>query len=66
MLFRSGKGGPTQDMLDEENNLKGLPIYWKHKGMSDYASLNYNWVGYLTYNLVPKSLIDHGLADNIT
>lgn len=61
-----GAGGVTQEMLDEDNNLKSLPIFWKHKNMSDYASLNYNWVGYLTYALVPKSLMDHGLADNLT
>lgn len=60
-----GSGGVTQDMVDEENNLKGLPLFWKHKNMSDYASLNYNWVAYLTYALVPKSLMDHGLADNV-
>lgn len=60
-----GSGGVTKEMLDQKNNLKSLPIFWKHKNMSDYASLNYNWVGYCTMNLVPKSLQDHGLADNI-
>lgn len=59
-----GSGGVTKDMLDERNNLKSVPIFWKHKGMSDYASLNYNWVGYCTMNLVPRSLQDLGLADN--
>lgn len=61
-----GSGGVQKDMLDQKNNLKSLPIFWKHKNMSDYASLNYNWVGYCTMNLVPKSLQDHGLADNVS
>lgn len=64
MKVLMGSGGVTKEMLDERNNLKSVPIFWKHKGMSDYASLNYNWVGYCTMNLVPKSLQDHGLADN--
>ncbi len=61
-----GAGGVTQEMLDERNNLKSLPIFWKHKNASDYSSLNYNWVGYLTYNLMFRSLIDNGLHDNLT
>jgi len=60
-----GAGGVTQEMLDERNNLKSLPVFWKHKNMSDYASLNYNWVGYLTYQFCFKSLIDNGLHDNL-
>lgn len=60
-----GAGGVTQEMLDEGNNLKSLPIFWKHKNMSDFASLNYNWVGYLTYQLMFKSLQDNGLHDNL-
>lgn len=60
----NGTGGVTKDMLDEGNNLKGVPIFWKHKGLSDYQSLRYNWLGYCTMNLVPTSLQDHGLADN--
>lgn len=61
-----GAGGVTQEMLDEKNNLKSLPIFWKHKNMSDYSSLNYNYVGYLTYQLIFKSLQDNGLHDNLT
>lgn len=61
-----GSGGVSKEMLDEENNLKSLPIYWKHKNMSDWDSLNYNTVGYLNTNLVPRGLSDHGLADNLT
>lgn len=61
-----GTGGVTKEMLDARNNLKAVPIFWKHKGMSDYTTLKYNWVGYCTMNLVPKSLQDHGLADNCT
>mgnify|MGYP001601675251 CR=1 FL=1 len=60
-----GAGGVTQEMLDERNNLKSLPIFWKHKNMSDFASLNYNWVGYLTYQFMFKSLQDNGLHDNL-
>lgn len=62
----NGAGGVKKEMLDTKNNLKSLPIFWKHKNMSDYASLNYNFVGYLTYNLVPKALHYNGLHDNIT
>lgn len=61
-----GSGGVTKEMLDEKNNLKALPIFWKHKNMSEFNTLNYNWVGYCTMNLVPKSLQDLGLADNCT
>ena len=61
-----GAGGVQKEMLDSRNNLKSVPIFWKHKEMSDFATLNYNWVGYCTMNLVPKSLQDHGLADNCT
>lgn len=59
-----GTGGVTKDMLDEENNLKSLPIFWEHKGLSDFDVLRKNWLGYCTMNLVPLSLADHGLADN--
>ncbi len=60
----SGSGGVTKEMLDQRNNLKSVPIFWKHKEMSDFNTLNYNWVGYCTLNLVPKSLQDLGLSDN--
>lgn len=61
-----GTGGVTKDMVDEENNLKGLPLFWKHKGLSDWDTLRFNWVAYCTMNLVPLSLQDLGLADNCT
>lgn len=60
----NGSGGVTKDMVDEENNLKGLPIFWKHKNLSDWDTLRTNWVAYCTMGLVPLSLQDHGLADN--
>lgn len=59
-----GTGGVTKEMLDQRNNLKSVPIFWKHKNMSEYNTLKYNWLGYCNANLVPKSLQDHGLADN--
>lgn len=61
-----GSGGATKEMVDEGNNLKGVPLFWKHKDMSDYTSLRRNWLAYCTMNLVPTSLQDHGLADNIS
>lgn len=61
-----GQGKVQKEMLDQKNNLKSLPIFWKHKNMSDIDSLNYVTIGYLTFNLVPKSLQDHGLADNLS
>lgn len=61
-----GSGGVTKDMLDQKNNLKSVPIFWKHKDMSEYNTLKRNWLGYCNLNLVPKSLQDHGLADNCT
>ena len=60
----NGTGGVTKDMVDEENNLKGLPIFWKHKNQSEWNTLRFNWLAYCTMNLVPLSLQDHGLADN--
>ena len=61
-----GTGGVTKEMLDEENNLKSLPIFWKVKGLDDFDTLAKTWIGYATMNLVPTSLQDHGLADNCT
>ncbi len=59
-----GTGGVTKDMVDEENNLKGLPLFWFHKDMHDWTTFRSNWLAYCTMNLVPLSLQDHGLADN--
>ena len=60
----NGTGGVTKDMVDEENNLKGLPLFWKHKNQSEWNTLRFNWLAYCTMGLVPLSLQDHGLADN--
>lgn len=62
----NGTGGVTKEMLDEENNLKSLPIFWKVKGLDDWNTLAKTWIGYCTMGLVPLSLQDHGLADNCT
>lgn len=62
----NGTGGVTKDMVDEENNLKGLPLFWEHKNQSDWNILRRNWLAYCTMSLVPLSLQDHGLADNCT
>lgn len=59
-----GQGKVTKEMLTQRNNLGSLPIFWKHKAMSDIDTLNYISIGYINFNLVPKSLQDHGLADN--
>ena len=59
-----GQGKVKQEMLDQKNNLKSLPINWKHEMQSDIDSLNYVTVGYCVMNIVPKSLQDLGLADN--
>lgn len=61
-----GSGSAKQDSMDEDNGLKSLPIFWKHQGLSDPYTLNWVSLGYCTMNLVPKSLQDHGLADNIS
>lgn len=61
-----GQSGVKKEMLTQDNNLGGLPIFWKHQGLSDIDTLNYVTLGYLTFNFVPKSLIDHGLADNVS
>ena len=66
LKYLQGSGGVTKDMMDAENNLKGLPIFWQHKDLSDWDTLRKNWVGYLTCNWVPLSLQDHGLADNVS
>lgn len=62
-----GRGTTSQQLLTQRNNLKGLPINWKTSSFHpDYDSLNFVRIGYLVYNLVPKSLQDHGLANNCT
>lgn len=61
-----GQGKTTKEMMTQNNNLKSLPIYWKHKNLSDIDSLNYVSLGYSVFNLVPKSLQDNGLANNCT
>ena len=63
-----GTGKVTKEMMTEDNNLKSLPIFWKNgnQAESDIDSLNWVSVGYLCYNIVPMSLMDHGLADNCT
>ena len=61
-----GSGKAQKSSADEGNNLKSVPVFWKHKEMSDYTSLRFNWLAYCTMNLVPKSLQDHGLATNCT
>lgn len=66
LKYLQGSGGVTKEMLDEENNLKSLPIFWKVKGLDDFDTLAKTWIGYLTMNWVPLSLQDHGLADNCT
>jgi len=58
--------GPQMEEVDEENGLKSLPVYWKHKDLSDPYTLNWVNLGYTTLNLVPRSLQDHGLVDNIS
>lgn len=63
-----GSGKVTQDMMSQNNGnkLKSLPIFWKNNGKeeSDYNSLNWARLGYLVHCIIPKSLQDHGLADN--
>lgn len=66
LKYLQGAGGVTKEMLDEENNLKSLPIFWKVKGLDDFDTLAKTWIGYCTMNLIPLSLQDHGLADNCT
>ena len=65
-----GSGTTVKDMLDQRNNLGGLPIYWKQGGAkqfeNDIDSLKWVKIGYVSYNLMPLSLQDHGLADNCT
>lgn len=61
-----GTGGVTKDMVDERNNLSGLPLFWKHKEQSEFNTLRWNWIAYCTVGFVPLSLQDHGLADNCT
>ena len=66
LKYLQGSGGVTKEMLDEENNLKSLPIFWAVKDLQDFDTLAKTWIGYCTMNLVPLSLQDHGLADNCT
>jgi len=64
LKYLTGTGGVTKDMLDEENNLKALPIFWAVKDLQNFDNLTKTWIGYVTCGLVPLSLADHGLADN--
>lgn len=66
LKYIQGSGGVTKEMLDEENNLKALPIFWAVKDLQDFDTLAKTWIGYCTMNFVPLSLQDHGLADNCT
>lgn len=66
LKYLEGTGGVSKEMLDEGNNLKSLPIFWKVKGLDDFDTLAKTWIGYCTMNWVPLSLQDHGLADNCT
>lgn len=65
-----GQGNALKGMCDENNNMGSLPVFWKEGGegsfVNDPKTLLWIKLGYLTFNLVPKSLQDHGLADNIT
>jgi len=65
-----GQGNSLKGMMDENNGMGSLPIFWKEGGegsfVNDPKTLLWIKLGYLTYNLVPRSLQDHGLADNVT
>lgn len=65
-----GQGNSLKGMVDENNGMGSLPVFWKEGGegsfVNDPKTLLWIKIGYLTYNLVPKSLQDHGLADNVT
>lgn len=65
-----GQGNSLKGMMTEDNGMGSLPIFWKEGGESSFVNdpktLLWIKIGYLTYNLVPRSLQDHGLADNIT
>lgn len=65
-----GQGNSLKGMTDESNGMGSLPVFWKEGGegsfVNDPKTLLWIKLGYLTYNLVPRSLQDHGLADNIT
>jgi hypothetical protein len=65
-----GQGNSLKGMLTQDNGMGSLPVFWKEGGegsfVNDPKTLLWIKLGYLTYNLVPKSLQDHGLADNCT
>lgn len=65
-----GQGNSMKGMIKSNNELGSLPVFWKEGGMgsfvNDPTSLKWLKLGYLVYNIVPKSLQDHGLADNCT
>jgi len=63
-----GQGNSLKGMMTEDNGMGSLPVFWKEGGegsfVNDPKTLLWIKLGYLTFNLVPKSLQDHGLADN--
>lgn len=65
-----GQGNSLKGMMTENNGMGSLPIFWKEGGegsfVNDPKTLLWIKLGYLVYNLVPRSLQDHGLADNIS
>lgn len=65
-----GQGNSLKGMMSEDNGMGSLPVFWKEGGensfVNDPKTLLWIKIGYLVYNLCPKSLQDHGLADNIS
>jgi hypothetical protein len=65
-----GAGNSLKGMMDEDNGMGSLPVFWKEGGegsfVNDPKTLLWIKLGYLVYNLCPLSLQDHGLADNCT
>lgn len=63
-----GQGNSLKGQMSENNGMGSLPVFWKEGGegsfVNDPKTLLWIKIGYLVYNLVPRSLQDHGLADN--